>query len=101
MTLNSCFYFENYFIKPLQLVQDFSNLKTCDIINSGRSGEPVLSDRNQTYHQVQKPMVSSIRVDLVGLRFLIMTLMIGLEKMIGRPMGVLSEILGKDGIRLL
>jgi len=52
-------------------VLDFSNLKTCDIINSGKLREPVLSDsisqvlrrlscldKNQTYHQAQKPEVS-------------------------------------------
>ena len=28
--------------------------------------------RNQTYHQVQKPVISSIRVDGVNLRYLIL-----------------------------
>jgi len=27
MALNSCFYFENYFIRPLQFVKDFGKLK--------------------------------------------------------------------------
>ena len=48
-----------------------------------------------------KAVISSIRVDLVGLKFLIMTLMIGLENVSGRLMGVLSKILGKGGIRVL